>query len=117
MMCSHSCAVTRPSWAKGVPSRGSSATPKFSAWAIVGTKAACQAVGHLVKIILFGLVGLAFSAFLPLLALLVPMVLLGTWVGTRLLERVDERVFIVLFKTVLTLVASWLVVSSILSAA
>ena len=89
----------------------------LSRQAIVGTKAACQAVGHLVKIILFGLVGFAFSAFLPLLALLVPMVLLGTWVGTRLLERVDERVFIVLFKTVLTLVAAWLVVSSILSAA
>ena len=84
----------------------------LSRQAIVGTKAACQGVGHLVKIILFGLAGFAFAAFLPLLALLVPMVLLGTWVGTRLLERVNERVFVALFKTVLTLVACWLIVST-----
>ncbi|MAJ47738.1 MAG: hypothetical protein CBC35_10815 [Planctomycetes bacterium TMED75] len=84
----------------------------LSRQAIVGTKAACQGVGHLVKIILFGLAGFAFAAFLPLLALLIPMVLLGTWVGTRLLERVNERVFVALFKTVLTLVAGWLIVST-----
>lgn len=85
----------------------------LSRQAIVGTKAACQGFGHLVKILLFGLAGFAFAAFLPLLALLIPMVLLGTWVGTRLLERVNERVFTRLFKTVLTLVACWLIVSTL----
>ena len=32
-------------------------------------------------------------------------VIAGTWVGSQLLERVDERTFTILFKTVLTGVA------------
>jgi uncharacterized membrane protein YfcA len=44
-------------------------------------------------------------------------VLLGTWVGSRLLEKVSDVSFVWLFKTVLTLVAAWLIVSTIILAA
>jgi hypothetical protein len=37
--------------------------------ALVGTKAACQAIGHLVKVGLFGAAGFAFAEHAPLLAL------------------------------------------------
>jgi len=76
---------------------------------LVGTKAACQALGHLVKIGIFGLVGFAFSKFaIPLIALC-GAVVVGTWLGSKLLGKVSEYLFIRLYKTILTLVALRLV--------
>ena len=89
----------------------------FSRQTIVGTKAACQTFGHLVKVILFGFAGFAFMGYLPLVALLIPLVLLGTWVGSRLLEKVSEVSFVWLFKTVLTLVGCWLILSKFILSA
>ena len=80
---------------------------------IVGTKAACQAVGHVVKIILFVGAGFAFIAYVPLLAVMIPLVILGTWVGSRLLDKIGEKSFVWLFKTALTLIACWLLIHSI----
>jgi len=78
--------------------------------ALVGTKAACQAVGHLVKIALFGLAGFAFAAWLAPLALLCAAVVAGTWFGTRMLDRVSERFFVLLYRVVLTAIALRLVI-------
>lgn len=78
--------------------------------ALVGTKAACQTAGHLAKIIVFGVAGFAFASFAPMLALLSVAVVVGTWIGSRLLDRVSESAFVPLYKTVLTLIAVRLVV-------
>jgi len=86
----------------------------LSRQSIVGTKAACQAFGHVVKITLFGIAGFAFLAFFPLLAVMIPMVILGTWVGSRLLDKVSDKSFVWIFKTVLTLVATWLIIAAFL---
>jgi uncharacterized membrane protein YfcA len=77
--------------------------------ALIGTKAACQALGHLAKIAIFGLAGFAFGAWLGPLALLSAAVVVGTWLGSRILGHVSERVFVRLYRTVLTLVALRLV--------
>jgi uncharacterized membrane protein YfcA len=76
---------------------------------MVGTFAACQALSHLAKIAVFGLAGFAFVRFAPLLALLCAMVVLGTWLGSRLLDRASERTFGILYRVVLTAVALHLV--------
>lgn len=83
---------------------------------IVGTKAMCQFLGHLVKLLLFGLAGFAFLAWLKLYLVLVPMTILGTWVGSRLLERVSERVFTIIYKVALTGIAFFLIAQGFLSA-
>jgi uncharacterized membrane protein YfcA len=70
--------------------------------ALVGTKAACQAVGHLVKVGLFGAAGFAFAEHAPLLALGAGCAALGTWVGSRLLDKLSEEGFLWLYRTVLT---------------
>lgn len=80
--------------------------------AIVGTKASVQALGHGTKILLFGFTGFAFSAYLGPLAAISATVIVGTWIGSRLLERVDERLFRWLFRGALTLVALRLVLWS-----
>lgn len=77
--------------------------------AIIGTKAACQAISHLVKIGVFGVVGFAFADWALPLLLLCGAVVAGTWFGSRILGRVSERVFLILYRSVITVVALRLV--------
>ncbi len=79
---------------------------------VVGTFAACQMLGHLAKLALFGLAGFAFREHALLLAITTTLVIVGTWVGSQLLERLPERGFAALYKTVLTLVGVYLVVTN-----
>ena len=78
--------------------------------AVIGTKAACQAAGHLVKIAIFGIAGIVFADYAALLALLCVSVIVGTWIGSQLLESVNEIWFKRLYRGVLTVVALRLVV-------
>ena len=73
--------------------------------ALVGTKAACQTLGHLVKIALFGMAGFAFAPHLALLVTAGACVVVGTWIGSQILERVSERFFRRLYMGVLTVIA------------
>jgi uncharacterized membrane protein YfcA len=77
----------------------------FSRFALIGTKAACQSLGHLAKTAVFGIAGFAFADYVPLLSLMILLVIAGTWIGSRILEYVDERLFVRLYMTVLTLIA------------
>ena len=52
--------------------------------------------------------------FILLLALLCAMVVMGTWAGSQILHRVNERAFTILYKTVLTVIAVRLVVAEVL---
>ncbi|MDD9854190.1 MAG: sulfite exporter TauE/SafE family protein, partial [Deltaproteobacteria bacterium] len=83
--------------------------------ALVGTKAACQTLGHLVKLAIFGGAGFAFQEHLPLLVGACLCVLAGTWLGSRLLERASESLFIALYRGVLTLIALRLAGSALLA--
>ena len=81
---------------------------------MIGTKAACQALGHVAKIVIFGVVGFVYAAYVPLLVALCASAIIGTYTGTRILHAVNEVWFIRLYKTVLTLVALHLVIGEIL---
>jgi uncharacterized membrane protein YfcA len=72
---------------------------------IVGTKAATQTLGHISKTLIFGISGFAFRDYVPVLVLMWLAVIAGTWVGSRLLERVEEQSFDLLYRGALTLVA------------
>jgi uncharacterized membrane protein YfcA len=78
--------------------------------AVIGTKAACQALGHLAKIAIFGAAGFAFLAWAAPLAALSASAIAGTWLGSRILGRVSEVWFTRLYKGVLTLIALRLLV-------
>ncbi len=73
--------------------------------ALVGTKAACQTLGHLAKLAVFGFAGFAFLPYAGPLALLAVSGAVGTWAGSRLLDRVSETTFVVLYRSALTLIA------------
>jgi uncharacterized membrane protein YfcA len=82
--------------------------------ALVGTKAACQAAGHLMKLVAFGVAGFAFAAWLVPLVILSGMVVAGTWLGSRILDHVSELWFTRLYRTVLTLIAVRLILKEAL---
>jgi len=73
--------------------------------ALIGTKAACQALGHLNKVLLFGATGFAFAEHLPLLAVGSACAVGGTWLGSRVLDRISEATFLWLYRAVLTALA------------
>lgn len=82
----------------------------FGRHALVGTFAACQTLAHLAKIGLFAAVGFAFAAYWLPIVWLGAGVVIGTWLGSRVLDRVNERVFVWLYRGVLTAVALRLIV-------
>lgn len=80
---------------------------------LIGTKAACQAAGHLAKILVFGVAGFAFQDHLALALGMALATIVGTALGTRLLQRIDDSLFTRLYKGALTLVALRLVWSGL----
>ena len=78
---------------------------------IVGTKAACQVLGHVSKVALFGFVGFAFHEQLDVLVAMTLAVVLGTWMGTQVLEKVSEPLFLTLYRAALTLAALRLILA------
>ncbi len=87
----------------------------LSRFALIGTKAGCQTLAHIAKIIIFGATGFIFADYAPLLVALCASVVVGTLVGSRLLTHVNEVWFVRLYKTVLTVVALYLVIAEIMS--
>ena len=73
--------------------------------ALVATHAVAMTAQHFLKIVVFGVAGFAFHAWLPLIAAMVLSGYLGTVYGTRLLERLPEEAFRKWFRIGLTVLA------------
>lgn len=71
----------------------------------VGTMAAAQALGHLAKVSVFAIDGFPFSDHLQVILIGSAGVAVGTWIGTRLLHRADERLFRLLFHIAITTIS------------
>jgi uncharacterized membrane protein YfcA len=81
--------------------------------ATVGTLAACQIFQHLSKITLFGAAGFDFARFaLPALAMSVAAIV-GSAIGSRLLDHLPQRLFRSTVKLVLTVLALQLVAEGV----
>ncbi|MHB2267288.1 sulfite exporter TauE/SafE family protein [Aliihoeflea sp. PC F10.4] len=72
---------------------------------LVATQAAGMTIQHLLKVVVFGLAGFAFSAWLPLIAVMIVSGYLGTIYGSRWLDRLPEESFRRWFRIGLTLLA------------
>ncbi|TCR68690.1 sulfite exporter TauE/SafE family protein [Bosea sp. BK604] len=71
---------------------------------LIATQAACTMVQHLLKVLAFGALGFAYADWLPLVAAMILFGFAGTMAGTKLLETLPERWFLVTIRTVLTVV-------------
>ena len=83
---------------------------------LVGTKAACQAAGHLVKIPLFGMViGANVLQYGKVLLWLGIMVVVGTLLGKTLLNRISERVFRIIYRVGLGAIALRIIIVELMA--
>jgi len=79
---------------------------------LVATHAAAMTVQHGMKIAIFGLLGFAFGEWAFVIAAILLSGFAGTTIGTRYLRRMPEATFRGGFKTVLTLIAAWLLIAA-----
>jgi uncharacterized membrane protein YfcA len=73
--------------------------------ALVATHAASMSVQHLLKVVVFGVAGFAFAAWVPLVAVMIVSGYLGTVYGSKLLDRLPEDKFRFWFRIGITLLA------------
>jgi uncharacterized membrane protein YfcA len=76
---------------------------------VIATKAACQMWLHLLKIPAFLSLGFDYRPHLPLLAVLVVAVIIGTYAGKALLTRMSSTWFNILFQGLLCVIAIYLI--------
>ncbi|MFK7791662.1 MAG: TSUP family transporter [Devosiaceae bacterium] len=76
------------------------------------THAAAMVMQHGLKVVVFGFLGFAFGAWVPVLAAMIAAGFLGTLLGTKLLHALPEETFRKGFKLVLTLLALQLIASA-----
>lgn len=69
------------------------------------TMGALMCSSHVTKIVVFGLLGVSVGAHVPLVLAMIAGGALGSWVGGKALNRVPERLFRIVFQTLLTVLA------------
>lgn len=72
---------------------------------ITATFATCMSFQHLLKMVVFSLVGFTFWQWLPLIIMMILGGMIGTWLGLKMLNKIPAGHFKVIFKTVITLLA------------
>lgn len=77
----------------------------LSRMAHVGTFSTCMVAQHLIKIVVFGLLGFAFAAYLPLMVAMVATGFAGTYVGRLFLQKSSDERFQKMLNVILTLLA------------
>lgn len=71
----------------------------------VATLAALMTITHIAKLVAFGFIGFAIGRFVPLMAAMIAAASLGSWLGGRVLHRMAEQRFRLVFKLLLTALA------------
>lgn len=82
---------------------------------LVASNALLMLISHLVKLPLFWHLNDAWLAAWPLILAAATAAIVGSWVGTHLRQRVPEKLFFTLFKTLITLLALGMITRSLLS--
>ncbi len=77
----------------------------------VGTNASVNAVQHLLKTVVFAVVGVLTVPVLPVAALAAATSMVGNWLGESVLDRISERTFVNLLLVALTIAAVRLLVA------
>lgn len=81
---------------------------------IVSTQACCQTVTHVIKIPVFLGLGFAYLDYQVLILLMFIGTVIGTTLGVKFLKKMNPKVFVYIYKTVLVLVAVKLLTINVL---
>lgn len=84
-------------------------TENFEKRRMIATQAVCQVVVHLAKIVVFVYLGFKILPWLPLIVLMTVVSTAGSFVGTRILEKIPQELFLRIFKGLIVILALRLV--------
>jgi uncharacterized membrane protein YfcA len=71
----------------------------------IATLGGLMTIVHIVKIIAFGVLGVGFGSYAPLMAAMIVTSVAGTYLGKVALDRIPERLFRIAFQVILTALA------------
>lgn len=72
---------------------------------LVATKAACQAFLHFFKVSAYLVIGFQLGEHIPLTAGLIAVVILGNYIGKKLLKKISDQSFVVSLKILISCLA------------
>jgi uncharacterized membrane protein YfcA len=81
---------------------------------LIATKAVCQTLSHILNIILYGFIGINILDHWNILVVLGVAVILGTFLGKKILTKLPDRYFLVIFKALLTIISVRIIVIQVM---
>jgi uncharacterized membrane protein YfcA len=88
--------------------------PNWNKLEVIATQALCLAYLQVLKIVGFVSIGFDFGGRLTLITPLLITTIVGTWIGTRLLRKAGEKLFVIVYKLVLSALAGAMLVPVLL---
>ena len=80
---------------------------------IIATGAIFMTISHLSKILIFGLIGFDFSAYSTLIIAMSAGAIVGSYLGTRFRQQLDNQRYLTIVKILLTILALQMIVSRV----
>lgn len=71
----------------------------------IATVGGLMTIVHLAKLAAFGLLGVSFGSYGPLIVTMIVTSFIGTYIGKSVLDRIPERIFRITLQTILTLLS------------
>lgn len=71
----------------------------------IATLGGLMAIVHVAKLTAFGILGIGFGSYAPLMAAMIATSFVGTWLGKMALDHIPERAFRIAFQIILTALA------------
>jgi uncharacterized membrane protein YfcA len=71
----------------------------------IATLGGLMTIVHIAKLVAFGLLGVSFGNYGPLIAAMIVTSFIGTYIGKYALDRIPERIFRIAIQTMLTLLS------------
>lgn len=71
----------------------------------IATVGALMTIVHIAKLTAFGILGVGFGSYAPLMAAMIATSIAGAWLGKMVLDRIPERAFRIAFQVILTVLA------------
>jgi uncharacterized membrane protein YfcA len=71
----------------------------------IATVGGLMSVVHIAKLLAFGVLGVGFGSYVPLMAAMIVTSIAGTWLGKMILEPIPERLFRISFQIILSVLA------------
>ena len=79
----------------------------------IATHSALMTIQHIIKVIVFGLIGFSFGEYLYLIIIMILSGFLGTYIGKKVLISFGKKYFKIILNAILTLISLNLIINSL----